>query len=469
MIGKILSVDHCTLLSRLRYNFKRILSPYYKAIEDVIISSIPQSVKYLVGVFTSILIARGLGPEGMGNYALILSVANLSAVFSDLGIVHTSIRFASRAVAQGNISLQHAILRWAFRLRISIVLLVSVIIFILTPWIVGDIWHARELICLVRVSLLISIFNSIYSVPTIYFVSARNFRMNSVISIGQTIIPAIGILLIGLQNNWSVDQIVAVSIISSGICAFVAGLRVPSSIFFGIDRQKKSLKTRLNNFLYIDQNEKSFDQSETNKFAFFAMISSIAIMITLNADIWLMGFFLEKNQIGVYSVASRITLPFLMLLGALNTALWPRVSSLTCQDKIKDLLFKTLGICLLIAIGGVIYSIFMPYLIPWLFGKDYIGGIFLAQILSIRYCLAIIICPLSLIGYSFGLARLYCWVSILQLIAVVGINVLLLPTIGPLGSALAFIASELISLSIIGTTIWRKIAIKELPSNEPIR
>jgi O-antigen/teichoic acid export membrane protein len=432
-----------------------------KGIEDVIVSMIPKVVALIAGLITTVLIARGLGPDGMGKYALIMSISGLVVGLSDLGIGQTAIRFASRAVSQDNTQNQFAILRWAFRLRISIVFLITVTFFVLAETITVKIWHVENLTSLVRLSLLIGIFGAIASVPIIYFQSLKRFKTNTLVSVGQTIISLIGILIVAWLGFWSLDLVIFISIVSAGLAAFAFLLLVPKETLFTISEMKALLKTKVKNIWFIPEriniDSKSIDSSGINTFAVYMILSTIIVMITMRADIWLMGFFLDKNDIGLYSVASRFALPLIMILGALNTALWPRAASLSCPKQVVELLRKTFRISLLIAGGAVVYAYSAPFLAPLIFGPTYDGLILIAQVLSFRYCISILMCPIGIIGYSFGMVKTYWWINIVQFIAVVVISVMFLPKIGLMASALALIANELVGFSIVGILIYRKI------------
>src|SRR6266702_2820806 len=127
---KTVSVNFRSVIGSFYASLENIVTSSRKGIEDVIISMVPQSFSVLAGFLISVLIARGLGPEGMGNYALVLSVSGLAAALSDLGIGQTAIRFASRAASRNESENQLAILRWAFRLRILLVILITFIAYI---------------------------------------------------------------------------------------------------------------------------------------------------------------------------------------------------------------------------------------------------------------------------------------------------------------------------------------------------
>ena len=56
----------------------------------------------------------------------------------------------------------------------------------------------------------------------------------------------------------------------------------------------------------------------------------------------------------------------------------------------------------------------------------------LSQVMSIGYCIAIMANPMMMVGYSFGMARIYWIVNVLQMIVVLALLVALLPRMGAL-------------------------------------
>lgn len=455
-------------MSNLRHNFinkllkwfETTLSGTRKGIEDVIISMIPQSISVVTGFVTSVLIARGLGPKGMGNYALILSVSGLAAALSDLGIGQTAIRFASQAAERKDTESQLAILRWAFRLRMLLVFLTSLIAFSFAPIVADRLWHEISLSPLVRLSLLTGIFTAIAAIPTIYFQSLKRFKMNAAVAVGQTLVSFVGIVVIAFLNKWSLELVIAVSVVASGLGAVTFMFLVPKASFVvSQDFRQPFVKLIKNLCAAPKQNPDSstvLDSTGANSFAFFMVLSSVAVTIAMRADVWLMGIYLDKSQIGLYSVASRFTLPLVIVLGALNTALWPRASALTSFIKTKEMVSKTFRLSLIVSFVALLYSAFAPLTTAYIFGGTYAGGVLLGQLLCLRYCLSILTCPVGVIGYSFGLVRVYWWINILQLIAVIVVNVFLLPRIGAIGSALALIANEIIGFSLVAIIVWRR-------------
>ena len=442
---------------------------YRQAIEDVLVSMAPQAAGLVTGVVTSVLIARGLGAAGMGQYALVLSICGLTAQLSDLGIGRTAVRFAARAAALGETCLQMAVLRWAFRIRMSMALLMSVVAFILAPWISQRFWHAADLAPIVRLGLWIGILGALAAVPTVYFQALKRFRVNATVTVVQTLLTFIGILILAFLRHWSVTAVIQVSVVTTALGAFIFLVLVPKAALFTVEDLRKPFRSALAGLWKApDQSAvsaTSLDNTGPTTFAFYMVLSSVATAVILRADVWLMGYFLDKPQIGIYQVATRFTLPLTMLLGALNTALWPRASALTSADATLRLLRGTFKLTALTAACGLLYAAFVPLLMPWLFGSEYATGILLGQLLCLRYCVALLMCPIQVIGYSLGLVRIYWLVNLLQLTVTVTMNVLLLPRMGAVGSAIALIANDVVGFAMIGGLILRHSAAMRLGSD----
>jgi O-antigen/teichoic acid export membrane protein len=422
---------------------------------------LPRIASAITGFISSVLIARGLGPSGFGEYSLVLSISLMATSLSDLGIGQTAIRYASRYANQGDTEGQYSILRWAFRLRIGLILLVTAVFFALSPLLATHVWQTSGLTPLLRLGLVLGIFSAFSAVPVVYFQSLKRFCMNAIVLVVQSIISLIGILVLAYLNYWSVFSVIIVSLIAAAIGSVIFILLVPKAALIqprGLERTSiiKSLSFWKSPILHRSRQD-ALDDISKNKFALLMMLSSIITMLIESAGLWIMGIILTKREIGVYGAALRFTLPLTILISGVNIALWPRVSALTAlKDKI-NILKKSLRLSSLLAIGGLLYAIAGPLLAPWLLGSQYSDSIILGQILCIRYCLAIFIFPAGIVGYSFGLVRIYWILNLAQLITVILINILLVPVYGPIGSAIALIVPEILSIVILGAILRKKI------------
>ncbi len=448
-------------LPNLLHDLKDYIFRSRQGIKDLVVSMASSLATASLGLITSVLVARSLGPREMGRYALVLSVSTAVLSLSNLGINQTAIRFAAMAVARDDTSGQMAVLRWAFRLRVLIVLGLCGLTFAIAPYISLHLWHDTNLAYLIRISMLTCVFSAVGSIPTIYFQSVRLFTMNAVVVVSQSLVSILGIALIAANREWSIERVVQVSVVSTGLGAFAFLLLVPYESFIDWRELKQPWSRLLEGIWRVPGEEQKklashLDPTSPQMFGFYLLLSSVICTLLISADVWMMGNFVDKNQIGLYSVAMRLTGPLVIALGALNTVLWPRASGLTSAHEIRIQLGRTIRLGALAAIGCSIYSIFGPLAISFLFGPAYRNSVFLSQLLCIRYSIAIFTGSVGVIGYSFGMARRYWWINSLQLATVLFVNYLLLPRIGVIGAAIALILSEVIGLSLVGSFIWNR-------------
>jgi O-antigen/teichoic acid export membrane protein len=439
---------------------RKVIFESLKAIEDVIVSAFPGVVTLLTGALIAALIARGLGPFGMGQYALVISVSTFALGLSDAGIGQTAIRYASRAASQGDVEGQFAILRWTFRLRMLFVLGLSLIVFVLAPTIADTMWHDNSLTPLLQLSLLIGIFGTLAHVPIIYSQSLRRFRMNSIIQVAQALISFAGILLVAFFALWHVELVIIVSVIATCIGALAFITVTPKAAFFKFDRSWRSISFKLREALTppaIKGDERSaLDSSSIGSFARFNFLDQMVSVVVGSAPVWIMGIFLIKSQIGVYSVATYVALPISMLLTAVTTALWPRVAAATTLKENTDLLRRAILLTIVTVIGALFYAVFAPLLMPLVFGAGYASGIPIAQLLCLGWCVYLLTQPINLVGFNFGVVRISWLINLVVLIIIVTVNVWLLPIIGLLAAASAFFLAQIVSGACSGIFLWSR-------------
>ena len=430
----------------------RSLSSSRQGIKDTIVSAVPQIVGVFTGFFGSVLVARGLGPEGMGQYALVMSLAGIATVLSDLGIRQTAIRYASRAAAIEDTPLQMAVLRWAFRWRLTLVLLSTTAFFLLVPCI-ADLWHSEALIPYMRLGLLGGLFAAFASVPTTYFQSIKRFSTNASVTSAQKMLSFAGILVLSVFSLWSLLTLVIVNLVASAIGVFVFLVIVPKAALWCPDAIRKQGRLSLRHFFaspkFKQDAGRELDSSSPAEFMRYHMLATIICMVIMQADIWMMGYFLDKSELGIYSVAIRFTLPLTIALGALSTALWPRASGTTEPRESLKLFRRTLKMTALVAALATAYALLAPIMASLLFGTAYAESRLIGQILCLRYVTAFLASPLMIVGYSFGLVRVYWLVHLVQMVMVVSIMWVFLPVYGSVAASIALLTMELVGNGMI--------------------
>jgi O-antigen/teichoic acid export membrane protein len=447
------------IIERLFGRYRSDVTQSRRAIKDVILSLVPQSARSGAGFITAVLLARGLGPAGMGQYALVTSLTDTIGSLSDLGIGQIALRYASSAAARDDRKTLVSVLRWAFRVRLVLVVGLSLILLALAPVLADIVWKSPGLSPVISMAVLIPVFMAIAAVPIIYFQALRRFGMNAVIHVGQASLVILGVGMLALLNIWSVFLAITVIACATAVGSIVFLVAVPRDIVFAPDRtgnHDDGTSWWRPRFRTKDGLEEPNAES-SEQFALFMLLATVIVMITLKLDVWMMGVYLDQSQIGIYAVASRFTVPLVIILGAVNTALWPRSSSASTREEIRLLGRKTARAGLLLAIMGIVYAFTVPLCTTFVFGERYASSASLATILCIGHALAFLANPVAVVGYALGLARLYWITNIAQLVLVAVMLSLLLPTYGATGAALTFVASTLLGGLVNGLLVWKRL------------
>lgn len=86
----------------------------------------------------------------------------------------------------------------------------------------------------------------------------------------------------------------------------------------------------------------------------------------------------------------------------------------------------------------------------------YASGIFVAQLLCLGRCAYVLATHFFLVGYNFGVVRISWLINAGMLIIIVAINIWLLPIIGPMATASAWVMAAIFMAMCNGIFVWRK-------------
>lgn len=434
-----------------------LVRQYRRAGFDVAILMVPDAISILTLTFTSILLARGLGPSRLGAYALVQSVMAVATSLSNLGIGVAAVRYAAMAYSRGDVETHLAVLRWAFRLRMSLVFGVTAILFALAPFLANRVWHVDNLIFPLRLGLLGAFFTALEVIPTVYFQSMRRFGKNTFITVGQSIVTVSGFVYIQLTHRWSVESVLAASLLTAGVGMVLFVGLVPRRAFF--PRQWWISDELWTSAFWKGPSIRDSHVAEgigINSFAFYNFLATIVSLVALRMDVWLMGRYLRTDELGVYSAATRFMVPLQVLTSAITNAITPRAAG--CRS-LKD----TVGLLRsLVVVGSAIlalsagYILIVPSLAPLLFGQAYAASAALGRYLALGQAIALLMAPIGVVGYNLGLVKQYWITNAAQLLVVTIVLLVGLPRLGATAAALAFVVNAATGSLINGYLIYRR-------------
>lgn len=186
-------------------------------------------------------------------------------------------------------------------------------------------------------------------------------------------------------------------------------------------------------------------------------------LVNQQADLLMIGYFMEESAVGIYQVSLKVSELVILLLMAANMALGPIISSLFHQGKIVELqnvMTKTARYVSLLTLPVVLIIIFFgESLISFVFGAVYFSSYEPLIILLVAQFINVLVGSVGLLLMMTGYEK----EATIGLIMAAGVNIvlnlLLVPSLGMIGAAVATAVSMVVWNLILSSFSLRKTSI----------
>jgi O-antigen/teichoic acid export membrane protein len=387
-------------------------------LKDTVWLTISDAATRGIGGVLALLLARFLGPESYGSYAIALSITSIIFTITMIGFENYFLKAASTTPDKRD---------HYYKSLLSLVTVSNVIALLGTIAFMGFSDYSAEIITL-------SLILAGYSIAIRYHISFRFFCMvnerlkttavlQSLCSI--TLLATVGIAL------WQGQDVLAVTIIQ----AVVAGL---TTIAWFVWMPKQALRPA------IDRSAlKSFLRGSM-PFAF----SNIIWILYFNFDTFMISVFKSVEDAGVYAGVFKIFSLNYIFGYAVVSAFSPRLFKQfvhepaqymrTAKQSLLALLALSLPLFALLYLAADIY-------IPLIIGESYReSGVIVAQTLSFALFFRMLNFGFCEILASSGQQKQRVYFEIALLLCNIGLNYLLIPHYGTQGAAFATVFAELL-------------------------
>jgi O-antigen/teichoic acid export membrane protein len=372
-----------------------------------IISFIWQIVLAAFGFLSTVYFARTVGASVLGGYFLFVSYFSIVSMVTDGGFAVAAIKRISEGEEQNEYFSAFVALRLLFVILIVLILIAFRGYFV-------DLNNAGTFIWL-----LLALF-----VAVLYGAISYGLQGS-----GKVGIHATGNFI----NNFSrvVIQVVAIYLgfsVAGLAGGFVAGMFIAAII------QLRFLNLRLTRFGW--KHIKSL-----STFSLWIFFISSGMVVFSTADTIMIGYYLGNADVGVYRIVLQFTSLASFTMVAFRSTLLPRISrwgKIGKMDPIQISLSRALTYSLILAIpmlvGGFILG---DKLLYHFYGKDFAQGystlviLFFVQIVNIFYYL------FSTYLTAMDQLKDLCKATLIAVVMNIGLNVLLIPSMGINGAAVA--------------------------------
>ncbi|MBZ9572247.1 flippase [Patescibacteria group bacterium] len=385
------------------------------------------------GLITAILTARILGAEGRGIFAFLQSLIAVSILLGGLGLSFANIYFISSkkyslSVLFGNSLFVGVIL--------GILLIAGIVLLNFSlPNLFQEI--APSFILLVSLSLPFYLIGNLFR--SLLLGLQRIFSYNLTFIITRVI--TIGAFLVFLLIFPEVKTAVFI-LIFIGVIGFLVAL-------FFLFKNTPLLKPRIDLLVIKD----------SIKFGLKGQLGDIAQTMDLKLGIFLINFFLNPTAVGIYSIALFLGTALKFVPVSLGTVLFPKVSAETKAFEAERLTKKCCRISLFFTfLIGIILAIFAPWIIKIFFGQVFMQGLLALRILIIGMIVSSIAKVLGSYIVGKGFPQYYAIAAFVALFFSFGFSLILIPSLGINGSAIAALISYLV-MALMFIFFYKKISI----------
>jgi O-antigen/teichoic acid export membrane protein len=402
------------------------------------------------GIGISIVLARGLGEVGKGNYELAILLPTLLHTLFNIGIQQGTIylvgsgRYTVFEAARGNLTLTLWLTIVAVSIGVAIVLLGNQVVFPGVP----------SHLLLVSL-LLLPLFYARFGLSAV-FQGGQNFRLFSTLEL----IPYFFHLVLMLAGMWWFEDRVLIAIESLIWANFI-------SIAYGVQAINRKLKREYQKAqpllsLTIDSNYRH----DLMEYGFKTQFGLIMLFLLFRVDLFLLN---QAGQgaasVGIYSVAIQLAERIWVFTGFAGQVMMPRIAAWVNEDERRtELTVLTMRFTFWLSlILLVLVLVFGGWLISLLFGEAFVEAVIPLYLIMpgiVMYNFS------RVLGADFsarGRPQINSVLFTLALVVNVGANLILIPRFDYVGAALASSlsysalggASILIFCNINRVAVWK--------------
>lgn len=383
-----------------------------KFIKDTLITFSIQITAVILGIAAAIVIARVLGPEGKGAYALVLLVPTLLALLGNLGIGIANVYFGgSKKYRPTELASNSLIASLGLGVALSVAFLIYYHSF-----------HPPFLRDVDPLYLSLAVIMLPFSLLTMYFRyillgqdRIKEFNLVSLAEGGVSLVLILFLLLVFKGG------------IFSTIIAWASATLVATTLSILLVRQSTNIKWSFHPMVFKD----------SVKFGIQGYLGNVIQFLNYRLDMFLVAYFMSVTFVGYYSIAVALAEALWYFPAAVGVVVIARTPGLSAEEAnrstpviCRNTLFLTLG-------AGVLLFVLGKYIIGLFFGSAFLPAVqpfwfLLPGIVALSICKV-----LSNEITGRGKPMINTVAAGVSLAVNIPLNILLIPRMGISGAALA--------------------------------
>ena len=371
------------------------------------------------------IMARYLGPDGLGLFSMVTMIAGIIALIAGVGINGAVVKYV--AMYKDDKRKLNAVFSSAFITVAIFGVVASVVLFVFSDKLAG-IFDMPSLSYLLKIYAFVLPFSLTYGIILGLFNGLREMKYYSLFNTLNGIMIFLFIVTFLFLGFGVVGAIIG-DMLALIVVLIIAGVIARKFVHFKIRDYGKNTK-------------------KLTSFGSQLMFGNTINIINYQADTLLIAYFLTVTDVGYYAVAVSLSRFFWRIPQSIQIVAYPATSEYWAKGEIHSLnkmIDKSMkySACFLLVIGlGVLF--FAKEIIIFLFGQPFLSSVFPFQILVIGTVIYGIVIPIGGTFAGIGRPDLSLKITAIGATTNVLLNVLLIPRFGIAGAAVATITSFII-------------------------
>jgi len=412
-----------------------------RAVTNVGISFLNNLIGLVSSVLISILTARFLGPRNLGVYSLIGWLTGISNLFVNLGIAFGVTKHVAELDGKNDRGMIGAFLNWALIFKISASCLITTLLIIFSSTIAGFFGHpeARNLFIVSFIALIPGGITGVLGAAIVGLQIYRYSLKMNLVFVPLTLLASVYVL----WRGYGVIGLLLVTLV-------VSTLRMIA--VFGVAAREKLLTKDLR--LPEDFRKKAFRFNIGVTF-----MSFLDAVVWERSEVFFLGKFRPIQEVGFYSLAYSFTsMTVSFLPSAISGVLLPLQSQAFGEnnfERMKKVYHKSVKYISMLSFpvvaGGIVLA---EPIIRIIYGPQYVPATAAMGLLFLSSAGARVGASLAHVMYGAGLVGVKVKFAIAYAILNLGLDLLLIPSHGVWGAAIANSSTQILGV-IIGPFVIR--------------
>jgi O-antigen/teichoic acid export membrane protein len=397
-------------------------------------------LKIALGVGTSAIIFRALGPNDAGRLTLALGVVGLLSIVGEFGLRDAAVNYIARFLPTAP-EQAYAVARTFFLSKVFLSALASAVGILGAGFIAGQFYPEARAADLIRLGAFSLFTSGLLAFALVILEGQQNFAMISALSIVQAVLRTALVVVLFLAHDVNLYTLLLLeTIVPLGV--FVYSLRVIPRPFYFL---------RFPLLLYLGR---------MFHFTKWIAVAAFASAILLKLDVLMLSYYRAPAEVGFYAVALALVTRLDVVKNAVLTTAFPEACRRTTRSELRAFIFRSLRLTGLASVAFLPLFVVGGWLIEWVYGVDYRPAISAFYPLLAGFLVGLNSQPAAFVLYPLNRPRWIAASDLIQLGFSVAVNLILIPSFGLVGAAwgvlLTRLAAALITLGFVRHLLWRQ-------------